>query len=223
MDKPNLEQVNISPIIKDIITNYGLDIVNAQLSENIKNDLRGKYQDGNLYIGSLKTIPKRTFATKKDYKNIYISNIGPWKKLSPSYLDYVKINNVNYDLMTLYKSIERNTKESNDYINSFELNKITKKSDNVLQLDDSLNNRKDILIPAYIQVVLQTETFYELLNKLYNGEKVMIIDRDGPEYNLFPNGQKVEMSLLKSLINDPNTTYCFGYILCMLLLVLIGE
>lgn len=87
---------------------------------------------------------------------------------------------------------------------------------------DYISSRKQIYVKEYIRLVKNTSEYQKLLNKLKNGENIMICEVDVPaknkkgEYGKYcdeNNTCKMSIKKLKVLLND--TSEAFGHGLCL--------
>lgn len=93
---------------------------------------------------------------------------------------------------------------------------------------DLIESRKRIYIPAYKNLLRKHPTYLLLLNKLRNGEKLIIIDLDGPRLDLHPEGRDVDIDKLNEWIGKEKYDdgryfpYGHGYVVAMSLLEDLG-
>lgn len=100
---------------------------------------------------------------------------------------------------------------------------------------DYISARKQIYIPVYCELVKKQEKFFELKNRLENGENLLIIEVDGPhqesleyyqnEYDVNDNFIENDTMLaidenLMIMMNDGKHPFGHGYCLAMALLEL---
>lgn len=87
---------------------------------------------------------------------------------------------------------------------------------------DIVEARKQIYIPYYQHAARKTEAYRIILDKLKAGEKVLLIDFDGPPIDRYPNGIVYTLSELEQLIkktseNEKYFPFGHGYALAMAL------
>jgi len=99
---------------------------------------------------------------------------------------------------------------------------------------DNISARRKLFIPLYSKYVKELSLFKELKRRVIeNGENLLIVEKDGPDYNLLNHYIKkynvsprfmhnktiiVDKESMDILIEDKETTFGFGYILGMTLL-----
>jgi hypothetical protein len=98
---------------------------------------------------------------------------------------------------------------------------------------DYIESRKQIYLPNYLQAVVQTPLFDELLTRRKQGENLLIVEIDGPhqeslkhyqeKYNVacdFIQQDSVEVTQenMDILLNDPKHPFGHGYCLGMALM-----
>jgi hypothetical protein len=85
--------------------------------------------------------------------------------------------------------------------------------------------RKRIYFPKYKEAAEKTQSFKDLLARYTKGEKLQIVEVDGPTYtNEYPfsavkNGSiGITKEILKSLVNNPTQNFGHGYCICACLM-----
>lgn len=92
-----------------------------------------------------------------------------------------------------------------------------------------VDSRIQLYEPAYRQTAYRSSAFYTILNKLRKGEKLMILDLDGPKIDEYPSGEVADLTDLSKRVTktvderDRYFPYGHGYVLCRMLLELLGE
>lgn len=77
--------------------------------------------------------------------------------------------------------------------------------------------RKQIYVPTYAEAVVKTEAFQALQALVAAGEKLLIIDLDGPPLTKHPNGIPVNNSTIVEALNDTSHIFGHGYVVAALL------
>ncbi len=92
-----------------------------------------------------------------------------------------------------------------------------------------VESRVTLYEPAYRQSAYREKTFYLLLKKLRRGDNILILDLDGPKLDVYPSGVECSLGYLEPLESktvdnlDRYFPYGHGYVLCRMLLELLGE
>ena len=82
---------------------------------------------------------------------------------------------------------------------------------------------RDFYLREYINVIKNKKYFNDLYERVKNGEKIMILDLDGPLLDLYPEGREVSWNMIQEAMNDPKYPFGHGYVICCLLLLLCTE
>lgn len=74
-----------------------------------------------------------------------------------------------------------------------------------------VDSRKKIYIPTYSKLFKNHKLFNDIMDKLFNGENIMLIDIDGPDVELYPEGREMSIKLLDEMVEDTRRPYGHGF------------
>lgn len=80
-----------------------------------------------------------------------------------------------------------------------------------------IESRKKIYIPEYTKLISNTESMKALKEKVRNGEKIMILDVDGPPKSLYPEGVEMSIEFWNEMLENPKYPFGHGYVVAKLL------
>lgn len=82
---------------------------------------------------------------------------------------------------------------------------------------DYVHSRKAIYVPIYYRLIKDLPAIHAMREMLNSGQKIMIVDLDGPPRNSYPNGMPMTVENWRRLINDPRISFGHGYVVAALL------
>ena len=74
-----------------------------------------------------------------------------------------------------------------------------------------IDARKQIYVPTYRRLLEAHPLFQELLQSLQRGERLMLIDVDGPDPREYPEGIEISLEVLQAKLKDTSKPFGHGY------------
>lgn len=176
----------------------------------------------------------------KVYDVVYSNKVYPHKKFEgrPAYLWWeftpvdpagdklIENNNINYELYYRWRNSLWNANHPVRYPNKMhnrsrvKFGLVVDKNGTETRMD-YLTMRREIYMKEYIRLAKKTDEYQSLLDKLRQGEKLMICEIDVPAINKKGNFNRcnehnishITLPYLETLLNDPNEA--FGHGLCL--------
>jgi len=79
---------------------------------------------------------------------------------------------------------------------------------------------RDVYLRKYCEKIKELPVMDALLEKLKNGEKIMLIDGDGPFLSEYPQGHEPTTEFIQKMSDDPNHPFGHGYCVAYILYIL---
>jgi hypothetical protein len=81
---------------------------------------------------------------------------------------------------------------------------------------DYITSRKEIYIPTYKKLIENLPIISEMKKLVDSGQNLMIIDGDGPDKTIYPNGLEMTQKNWDLMIEDPTYSFGHGYVVAAL-------
>tara|TARA_Y100000385_G_C12990071_1_gene592399 strand:- start:567 stop:836 length:270 start_codon:yes stop_codon:yes gene_type:complete len=81
---------------------------------------------------------------------------------------------------------------------------------------------KKIYIPTYSKLFKNHKLFNDIMDKLFNGENIMLIDIDGPAIELYPEGRQMSIKLINEMVECTTKPYGHSFVAAKILLKDLG-
>jgi len=80
-----------------------------------------------------------------------------------------------------------------------------------------VESRKRIYVPLYYYLIRDLPVIAAIREQLVRGEKLMIVDNDGPPRDLYPHGMEMTERNWRKMIDDPSVPFGHGYVVAAVL------